>query len=183
VHQGAAYWVIGTESFDRNGVFSLTSQGYVSPAHEDLEFPAMAALGDSGDEDSQDGNRGAIMAFTLSGNGGPTGADNGGFFPSTAYGRLSSTSGGLLGSVIHIADLGESPQGGFTEYNGYLGPTGPRWGDYNNAVALGGTIYFSTNYIEYPNCEPPAFTLTLGTCGGTRNGNTNWGTSVNSVVP
>ena len=132
------------------------------------------------------GNGGAIMDFTLSGNGGPTGADHGGFYPSTAFGRVSSTSGGLLGSVINIADLGQSPQDGFTEYQGYPGVTRPRWGDYSNAIFLpfsGGKIYFATNYIQYPNCLPPAFTLTLGTCGGTRDGFANWGTSVNSVVP
>ena len=39
MHQGAAYWVIGTNSFDRSGVFTLTNQGYVSAEHEDLEFP------------------------------------------------------------------------------------------------------------------------------------------------
>jgi len=182
VHQGAAYWVIGTDSFDKFGVFSLTSQGYVSPEHEDLAFPAMAAAGF--DEDG--GNGGAIMAFTLSGDGGPTKAHHGGFYPSTAYGRLTSTSNGLLGSVINIADLGESPEDGFTEYAGYPGPTGPRWGDYSWATYLpwsGGRIYFSTNYIQYPNCTGAAFTLTLGTCGGTRDGFANWGTSVNFVVP
>ncbi len=176
VHQGAAYWVIDTSTL------SVTSQGYVSPAHEDLEFPAMAAEGFNEDG----GNGGAIMTFTLSGNGGPTGADHGGFYPSTAYGRLTSTSNGLLGSAINIADLGQSPQDGFTEYAGYPGPTGPRWGDYSNAIFLpwsGGTIYFSTNYIQYPNCVGSAFTLTLGTCDGTRDGNANWGTSVNLVVP
>jgi hypothetical protein len=183
VHQGAAYWVIDTFTFDLFGVFSLTSQGYVSPKHEDLEFPAMAAEGYF----FQDGgNGGAIMTFTLSGNGGPTGADHGGLYPSTAYGRLTSTSNGLLGSVINIADLGQSPQDGFTEYQGYPGPTDPRWGDYSWAIYLpgsGGRIYFSTNYIQYPNCTGSAFTLTLGTCGGTRDGNANWGTSVNFVVP
>jgi hypothetical protein len=166
VHQGAVYWVIGTESFDRSGVFSLTSQGYVSPAHEDLEFPAMAAEGYFEDG----GNGGAIMTFTLSGNGGPTGADNGGFYPSTAYGRVSSTSKGLSGSEIHIADLGQSPQDGFTEYDGLPGPTGPRWGDYSWAIYLpwsGGKIIFATNYIQYPNCVGSAFTLTVATCGGT----------------
>jgi hypothetical protein len=185
VHQGAAYWVVGTGTFDRFGVFRLTSQGYVSPEHEDLEFPAMAAEGYS----FQDGgNGGAIMDFTLSGNGGPTGADNGGFYPSTAYGRVSSTSGGLVGSVVNVADLGQSPQDGFTEYLGYpSSPTyRPRWGDYSNAIFLpfsGGKVYFATNYIQYPNCLPPAFTLTLATCGGTRDGYANWGTSVNYVVP
>ncbi|MBV8073067.1 MAG: hypothetical protein JO270_24425, partial [Acidobacteriaceae bacterium] len=183
VHQGAVFWVIGTDTFDDSGFFTLTTQGYVSPRHEDLEFPAMAAGGSS----SQDGgNEKAIITFTLSGNGGPTGADHGGFYPSTAYGRLTSTSNGLLDSVINIADLGQSPQDGFTEYLGFPGPTRPRWGDYNNAIFLpwsGGKIYFATNYIQYPNCLPPEFTLTMGTCDGTRDGYANWGTSVNFVVP
>jgi hypothetical protein len=182
LHTGAAYWVVGTRSFDKSGVFTLTSQGYVSARHEDLEFPAMAA----GGFPWQDGGNGAaIMTFTLSGNGGPTGADNGGFFPSTAFGRLTSTSGGLLGPV-HVADLGQSPQDGFSEYQGYPGSTRPRWGDYSWAIFVpwsGGKIDFATNYIQYPNCTGSAFTLTLGTCGGTRDGFANWGTSVNSVVP
>ncbi|MGA7919290.1 MAG: hypothetical protein WCA38_06420 [Candidatus Acidiferrales bacterium] len=173
VHQGALYFAIDFSNFNSSGVYSLTGQEYVSPRHEDLEFPAMAA----------GGNGGAIITFTLSGNGGPTGADSGGFYPSTAYGRLSSTSDGLSGSVINIADLGESPQDGFTEYDGYPGPTRPRWGDYSWAIYSGGRVYFSTNYIQYPNCVGSAFTLTIPTCGGTRDGNANWGTSVNFVVP
>jgi hypothetical protein len=173
VHQGALYFAIDFSKFNSSGFYSLTGQEYVSPQHEDLEFPAMAAGGIGG----------AIMTFTLSGNGGPTGADSGGFYPSTAYGRLSSTSDGLSGSVINVADLGESPQDGFTEYDGYPGPTRPRWGDYSWAIYSGGTIYFSTNYIQYPNCVEPEFTLTIPTCGGTRDGNANWGTSVNFVVP
>jgi hypothetical protein len=39
--------------------------------------------------------------------------------PSTAFGRVSSWSGGLLGPV-HVVDLGRSPQDGFTEYRGRL---------------------------------------------------------------
>jgi hypothetical protein len=184
LHQGAAYYVVGTNGFDKGSRFTLTSQGYVSPEHEDLEFPAMAAEGYRWQDG---GNGGAIMDFTLSGDGGPTSADNGGFYPSTAFGRVSPYSGGgLLGSVVNIADLGQSPQDGFTEYQGYPGPTQPRWGDYSNAVFLpwsGGTIYFATNYIQFPNCTGSAFTLTLGTCNGTRDGYANWGTSVNAVVP
>jgi len=181
-HAGAAYWVIGTRSFDKSGFFTLTSQGYVSPRHEDLAFPAMAAEGFPWQDG---GNGGAIMDFTLSGNGGPTGADNGGFYPSTAFGRLSSTSGGLLGPV-HVAALGQSPTDGFSEYQGYPGATRPRWGDYSWAIFVpwsGGKIDFATNYIQYPNCTGSAFTLTLATCGGTRDGFANWGTSVNYVVP
>jgi hypothetical protein len=183
VHDGAVYWVIGTDSFDDSGFFTLTNQGYVSPKHEDLEFPAMA----SGGSAAEDGGNGkAIMSFTLSGNGGPTRADKGGFYPSSAYGRLTKTSGGLLGSKINIADAGQSPQDGATEYAGYPGPTGPRWGDYGGAVFMpgsGGRIYFASEYIQYKNCTGAAFTLTLGTCGGTRDGYANWGTSVNYVVP
>ncbi len=182
VHQGAVYWVIDTNSFDERGYFTLVSQSYVSPAHEDLEFPVMAADGDLFDG----GNGGAIIAFTLSGNGGPTGADRGGFYPSTAYGRLTATSNGLLESKIDIADMGQSPEDGFTEYQGYPNGTRPRWGDYSSAVYLPGSdgrVYFATSYIQYPNCAPPEFTLALATCGGTRDGYANWGTSVNYVVP
>ena len=126
------------------------------------------------------------MLFTLSGNGGPTGADNGGFYPSTAYGRLTATSNGLSPSVINIADAGQSPQDGFTEYQCYPGQLFPRWGDYSEGIYLpgsGGEIYFANEYIQYPNCTGPAFTLTIGTCGGTRDGYANSGTSVDYVVP
>jgi len=53
-HLGAAYFVIGTRGFDSRGTFRLTSQSYVSPAHEDLSMPVMAAAD----------NAGAIIAFT-----------------------------------------------------------------------------------------------------------------------
>src|SRR5581483_8425503 len=85
IHAGAIYWVIGTGAYDKYGHFNIVNQGYVSAAHEELEMPAMAAEGTGG-------NGKAIMLFTLNGNGGPTGADHGGFFPSTAYGRLTSSS-------------------------------------------------------------------------------------------
>ncbi|HEX8975123.1 MAG TPA: hypothetical protein VF781_01315 [Solirubrobacteraceae bacterium] len=179
LHQGAVYWVVGTGSFDTTGRFSLTNQGYVSAAHENLEMPAMAGEGTGG-------NGGAIMLFTLNGNGGPTHADHGGFYPSTAYGRLTATSNGLTGSVTNIADMGQSPQDGFTEYQGYPGTVRPRWGDYSEGIFLpgsGGRIYFANEYIQYPNCTGKAFSLTIGTCGGTRDGYANWGTSVNYVVP
>jgi hypothetical protein len=178
VHQAVAYWVLGTGSFDTTGRFSLTHQGYVSAAHEDLEMPAMVGEGTGG-------NGRAMMVFTLSGNGGPTGADNGGFFPSTAYGGLTATSSGLLGSVIHVADSGQSPQDGFSEYQFFPSQTFPRWGDYSEGIFLPGTsrIYFANEYIQFPNCTKKAFTLAIGTCGGTRDGFANWGTSVNYVVP
>jgi hypothetical protein len=180
-HQGIAYWTVGTDSFDKSGAFSLTSQGYVSAAHEDLNMPAIAAAGFP----FQDGGNGqAVMTFTLSGNGGPTGADHGGFFPSTAFGRLTSRSVGVVDSVLNVADLGQSPQDGFSEYQGFPRATGTRWGDYSAAIfapGSGGKFYFANEYIQFPNCEGSAFTRTLATCGGTRDYFANWGTSVNSV--
>jgi hypothetical protein len=177
-HMGAAYWVVGTSSFDQTGQFTLTSQGYVSAMHEDLEFPAFAAGASNGR---------AIVSFTLNGNGGLAGADNGGFFPSSAFGRVTSTSGTLLSSTVNIAALGQSPQDGATQYQNYPSATfafRPRWGDYGAAILMGGKYYFSSEYIQFPNCAPPAFNFNaLGTCGGTRDGLANWGTSVNSVVP
>jgi hypothetical protein len=177
IHMGAVYWVVGTRSFDTTGKFTLTSQGYVSPRHEDLTMPAMAATPTTGGR--------AIMLFTLAGNGGPTGADHGGFFPSTAFGRLTATSGGLLKSTVNIAAMGMSPQDGFSEYQGFPGPTRPRWGDYSWGLFVPGTgrIYFANEYIQFPNCTGAAFTLTIGTCGGTRDAFANWGTSVNYVTP
>jgi hypothetical protein len=173
-HMGALYWAVGTRSFDTTGRFTLTSQHYVSAMHEEMEFPTIA---------SGASNRRAIMSFTLNGNGGPSGADNGGFYPSSAFGRLTTGSSGLLQSTINIADLGQSPQDGFTEYQGYPGTLRARWGDYGGAILMGGKYYFASEYIQYPNCAPPQFTLTIGTCGGTRDGDANWGTSVNYVAP
>jgi hypothetical protein len=177
IHLGAVYWVVGTKSFDTGGKLTLNSQGYVSPIHEDLSMPAMAATGSK-----------AIMLFTLAGNGGPTGADHGGFYPSTAFGRLTSTSGGLTSSTVNIAALGASPQDGFSEYQPFFadGTPRPRWGDYSWGFFLpdNGRFYFANEYIQYPNCtKASGFTLDNATCGGTRNGLSNWGTSVNYVTP
>jgi hypothetical protein len=181
IHNGAAYWVIGTNSFDKTGAFTMTDQGYVSAAREDMEMPAIAAEGTGG-------NNKAIMLFTVNGDEGPNGGA-GGYYPSTAYGRLTTGSHGLSGSVMNIADAGKSPTDGFTEYQPFPAPGNPprpRWGDYSWGIYLPGgsdRLYFANEYIQYPNCMPPAFTLTIGTCGGTRDGLANWGTSVNYVVP
>jgi hypothetical protein len=181
LHMGVAYYVIGTASFDAWGTFSLTNNEYVTAMHEELEFPAIAA---GGSKAQDGGNMAALITFSLSGNGGPTGANGGGFYPSTAYGRLTSSSEGLLSHVINIADKGKAPTDGFTEYGGYPGATRPRWGDYSWAIFLpnsGGKVYFATNYIQYPNCSPAAF-LKDPSCGGTRDAFANWGTSVNFAV-
>jgi hypothetical protein len=173
-HMGAVYYEVNTAGFDHGGSFTLAGQGYVAPMHEDLSMPDLIAP-DSGL---------AVMVFTLAGNGGPTGADGGGFYPSTAYAQVLTGSRGVLSNTIHIADLGQSPEDSFTEYLGYPGPTRPRLGDYAQGVFDPHTakIYFANEYIQYPNCTGSAFNYAaFGTCGGTRDGFANWGTSVNSI--
>jgi hypothetical protein len=165
LHLGAIYYAVNTQSFDMWGAFSLTTVGYVSAAHADMEFPVTVGT-DSGR---------AVMAFTLNSNS---------YYPSTGYGLLSTTSSGLIGNMMYIADMGQAPQDGFTEYLGWPGATGPRWGDYNWAIydpSLGGVI-FATNYIEHPNCGDNAFISSGGTCGGTRTLDANWGSSVNFIA-
>jgi hypothetical protein len=143
------------------------------------------------------------MAFTLSGNGGPTGADSGGFYPSTAYIWLAPGS-----NVVHLAAIGMSPYDGTVEYRGYSATTyatRPRWGDYSAAIFVpsyggfdssghqgSGQIYFAAGYIQYPNCTDAQFLSGLtgfnyltqadaSTCGGTRTFKANWGTAISSV--
>ncbi len=169
-HMGAVYYVVNTEGFDHGGSFSLAGEGYVAPVHEDLSMPDLIAPDDGP----------GVLVFTLTGNGGPTGADGGGFYPSTAYVTVSSGDDGAWPGTIHVVDLGQSPQDGFSEY------LGPRWGDYSQGVfdPLTEKIYFANEYIQYANCTGSAFdVLALGTCGGTRDGFANWGTSVNSFSP
>lgn len=171
LHVGATYWGISTSHHAGSATFGIASQGYVTAEHEDIEFPAMAA------------SRGNVfMSFTLSGDGGPTGADGGGFYPSSAYLMVSSP-----GASIHIAALGQSPQDGFSEYAYYGTPYQPyyyrpRWGDYGQAVYNPATnkFFFSSEYIQSPPCSSAAY-QSDPTCGGTRVQYANWGSSINSI--
>ena len=181
LHVGAAYWVIGTRSFDRFGIFSLTSQGYVSAGTRTWNsrpWPRKDALAGRRQRRSHHGLHAVRQRRT----------------DRSRQRRLLSQHR-LRPADQHLGrPAGTGPrsrpgpvaQDGFTEYQGYPGSTRPRWGDYSWAIFApwsGGKIYFATNYIQYPNCTGSAFTLTAGTCGGTRDGFANWGTSVNYVVP
>ena len=58
----------------------------------------------------------------------------------------------------------------------------PRWGDYSWAVWSDDKVYFSTEYIQYPNCGDDAYKLDPS-CDNTRGPMANWGTSLNSIAP
>ena len=166
LHIGAAFYAVGTTAFDGGGALTVSSQGYVTTAHEDMEFPALAA---------SDGPI-TIMSFTLSG------VD---YYPSSAYGTMSTGTHGLAFSKYMIAALGQAPQDGFTEYP--AGGFRPRWGDYGAAIyvpstpgsAIGHT-FFASEMIQSPACTDAAF-LADPSCGGTRDPFANWGTSINSI--
>jgi len=176
-HLGATYWGVSVSNFFNGNNqgnpghnFRISSQGYVSAAHEDLEFPAMAATWGS-----------VLMSFSLSGDESPNGG-TGGFYPSSAYYMVQ----GGFGNSIHITALGQSPTDGFTEYQFYGTALSfeyrPRWGDYGQAVfdPASGKFFFASEYIQSPNC---ANWLTNPTCGGTRAPFANWGSSINSLSP
>ena len=166
VHSGIAYWVIGAQSC----VYSLLDQGYVAARGEDVMFPSIG-VGPTGD---------GVMAFTL------TGAD---YYPSSAYGKISIGSSGLLGNKIFIVDIGLSPYDALTEYqcvSGTCTPKSglfyePRWGDYSWAVWYNGKVYFATEYIQYQNCNDVQYKIDPS-CGGTRGPLANWGTSLSSLA-
>ncbi|MDG7011271.1 MAG: hypothetical protein JRN57_04030 [Nitrososphaerota archaeon] len=159
-HLGATYWGVKVTNGDAGVTFAIASQGYISAAHEDIEFPAMAASGGT-----------VLVSFTLSG------VD---YYPSSAYIVLGAN------NVIHIAALGQAPEDGFSEYQFYGTSLSylyrPRWGDYGQAVFDPGTgrFVFASEYIQSPNCIGSAF-QNDPTCGGTRSPYANWGSSINSL--
>ncbi len=169
IHVGAAFFVVSTS----NGGLTMVNQGYISPAHEDITFPSFAAGDTSG--------QGTIVSFTLSGNGGPSGANGGGYFPSSAFGWVSSSSRGLVAGKIYITAMGKGAQDGFTQYLGYPNSIRPRWGDYGAAIFVPGKgFYFASEYIQNANCPSSKF-LVDPSCGGTRAPYANWGSSINLV--
>lgn len=161
VHAGVAYWVVRASG----NSFAILNQGYVAAKGEDIVYPSVG-VGPAGD---------GVIAFSL------TGED---YYPSTAYGFITMTSTGLVGRQIFVADLGMSPYDATTEYQCISGSCStyfPRFGDYSWSVWSGGKVYFSTEFIQFPNCGEVQYRIDP-TCSSTRGPLANWGTSINSVT-
>lgn len=96
-------------------------------------------------------------------------------FPSTGYSFMKESG---PTSTMHVARSGTGPTDGFSEYT----PTynRPRWGDYSTAVATGRTFFFAAEMVNQ-RCTVSQFEATF-TCGGTRDIEANWGTSVNRIT-
>ncbi|MEO5833221.1 MAG: hypothetical protein ABIR83_07600 [Nakamurella sp.] len=107
---------------------SMANQGYVSVNRNSVMYPSVGVAPGGAD---------AAIVFTLAGPG---------YYPSTAYVRLTST-GGLSGPVT-VYGSGTKPADGFTGYPQFGGPGVERWGDYSAAVAdKSGTIWMAAEYI------------------------------------
>jgi hypothetical protein len=141
---------------------AVAHQGYVGVLHQNVIFPAVAALPSGA----------GAMAFTLTGPG---------YYPSAAYSLVVSE--GVTGAV-NIAASGVGPQDGFTEYAPTGGPGSavrPRWGDYGAAVAVGSTIWLASEYIGQ-SCSFATYQHDQ-TCGNTRAPLINWATRISAVTP
>jgi hypothetical protein len=156
---GVAFWAIHAVGSS----VSVQTQGYIAVVGASLLYPSVG-VGPTGN---------ALVTFTV------TSPSN---FPSTGFAWVSPTGSGAIGGTVFISAPGQSPQDGFTEYQDIQNSFyRPRWGDYTFAIWSGGTVYFSTEYIQFPNCSDSAFAAD-STCGGTRDTFANWGTSLNSVA-
>jgi hypothetical protein len=158
-HIGIGFFEVSPNLTSSGLAGSIATQGYVLANGNDVEFPSIGV--------TTSGH--GVMSLTLSG---PN------FFPTSAYTLMSTAGAGK----VQIAALGQSPQDGFTEYefgNGG-GQYRPRWGDYSASVAVGNTIFFASEYIQFANCSDAAYTADP-TCGGTRARSANWGTSINKL--
>jgi hypothetical protein len=92
------------------------------------------------------------------------------------YASIDAVAG--VGPVGMIRE-GNSPQDGFTEYEGGR----PRWGDYGAAAVDGLNIYLAGQYIEQPPCTVTDFIDTGGSCFGYRTTFANWSTGVGKLKP
>jgi len=131
------------------------ASGYVSaPAANDF-FPSIAFT-----------NTGkGVMDYVITGTG---------YFPSTGYSLVGATG---PSNILHIARTGVGPEDGFSEYTATYNR--PRFGDYSTAVASGSTFFFASEMINQ-TCSVTQFKATF-TCGGTRDLQANFGSSVNKL--
>lgn len=151
-------WFIFNPSVDKNGVkATLVSQGILALEGESLAYPTIGVTASG---------RG-IIGFTRVG-------EN--LFPSVGYASIDSVAG--VGPVGMIRE-GNSPQDGFTEYEGGR----PRWGDYGAAAVDGLNVYLAGQYIEQPPCTVTDFINTGGSCFGYRTTFANWSTGVSKLKP
>ncbi|HEY8637330.1 MAG TPA: hypothetical protein VIL81_08715, partial [Candidatus Limnocylindrales bacterium] len=160
VKAGIAYYVITPSGTSTQVSGTLTGQGSLAVAHNNVNYPALSVL-PSGQ---------GVMAFTL------VGRD---YYPSAAWASADATS---LGDV-HVISPGAGPSDGFTSYRAFVGnPPRTRWGDYGAAVVVGSSVWIASETIEQ-TCTFSEFVATAFSCNGTRTALGNWATRISQVTP
>jgi hypothetical protein len=128
-HAGIAYFVVSPHASASGVSATITHQGYVAVAGNEVMFPAIGvAPGGS-----------ASMVFSLSGQD---------YFPSAADIHLAKS--GALSSSVQLVKAGTKPADGFSGYKAYGAPDPgiERWGDYSAAVGTpDGSVWIATEYI------------------------------------
>ncbi len=151
-------WFILNPSVNHSGVnATIRKQGILALPHESLAYPTLGVTA----------NGRGLIGFTR------VGAD---LHPSVGYATINAFAG--VGPVHMIAE-GNSPQDGFSEYEGGRA----RWGDYGAAAVDGHYIYLAGQYIEQPACTVDDFINTGGSCFGYRTTFANWSTRVTKLKP
>jgi len=104
-------------------------------------------------------------------------------FPSVGYASMDAKAGA---GPVHMAEIGNAPQDGFTEYPP-IGGNRPRWGDYSAAAVDGNDVWIASEYIEQGDCPLATFIATNFTCPKagvpTRSIFANWSTRVAKLRP
>lgn len=152
---GVAWFVLNPSNSNAGVSATVRQQGILALAGENLAYPTVGVTASG---------RG-IIGFTRVG-------EN--LHPSVGYASIDDVAG--VGQV-HMIKEGNSPQDGFTEYEGGR----PRWGDYGAAAVDGRAVYLAGQYIEQGPCSI-ADLLSTG-CSGTRTLFANWSTRVTKLTP
>jgi hypothetical protein len=155
--QAGVAWFIMSPSVSSSGVSAtIRAQGILALPDEALAYPTVGVTASG---------RG-VIGFTR------VGAS---LFPSYGYASIDDVAG--VGDV-HMIREGQSPQDGFTEYEGRF-----RWGDYGAAAVVGPDVFLAGQYIEQPPCTVDEFIATGYSCWGTRTTFANWSTRVTKLTP
>jgi hypothetical protein len=152
---GVAWFILNPSNSNAGVSATVRQQGILALAGENLAYPTVGVTASG---------RG-IIGFTRVG-------EN--LHPSVGYASIDDVAG--VGQV-HMIKEGNSPQDGFTEYEGGR----PRWGDYGAAAVDGQAVYLAGQYIEQGPCSIDDL-LNTG-CSGTRTFFANWSTRVTKLKP
>jgi len=154
---GVAWYILSPSVTSKGVRAGIRGQGILALEDENLAYPTVGVT---------PSGRG-VIGFTRVGET---------LHPSAGSASIDDVAG--VGEVAMIRE-GQSPQDGFTEYEGGR----PRWGDYGAAAVDGNNVYLAGQYIEQPPCTVAQFTATGGSCGGYRTTLANWSTRVTKLAP